>query len=736
MADDKAAHELRIDEMFTKGRALRTQGASHADILSNLWGMNEGCDCPLNDEEIVKVARRVCDRYAPGSDAQPREEAGVMFELPVITDAEIEAMDATELVGYRTLSYIYHGEDGTVHTRRARFKARTIKLKLSREFSSACSDYERREAQERIARQRSTSSVEIRVDGIPLSGLYIEDWTVDELGACRPKRVGKIEFTEWACHHPIIVSARIVDVDTSEERVRVAWRNGEHWCSMAVERATIASRQAIVAPFANMGVGVTTENAGVLVQYLGDLLAQNVGVIPIHRGVSRLGWINVEHEFAPYTADVQYDGEQANRAYYESVHERGSFNEWLKIIKEKRASLPFRALMAAAYAAPLTKRTGSQSFCVHLFGKTSLGKTVSLNAAASIWGACDTIVTPLNSTPVGLEFRAAFFHSLPLCLDELQSVGSGKDGDARMHKRTIQALVYTLTGGKSKSRGTKEGGMRAEAHWNTTILTTGEEPITDEHTPAGEVARILELELVEDIFRDGVEASAFMDAIRSNYGHAGRKYITAMIDAAQITDAYAFYRALVQRSSGIAAKQANACALLLTAERLACRHIYGMDELESDGAVMELFRFLLAHLRTVEEVDAASRAYTWMRGWVAVNRPAFITTTPPRFSMTAFDADDEKDPIGTHVFGKLEKDRWLINRNSLDDALAAAGYNPHMVTTEWQRRGWTEGEQASGRHKARPYKIVCIKGMDRMCYIIPLAGGPESERDREPGEDG
>ena len=104
-----------------------------------------------------------------------------------------------------------------------------------------------------------------------------------------------------------------------------------------------------------------------------------------------------------------------------------------------------------------------------LFGLTQLGEYIhSLNRA------------------VGQEMIAGFLNNMPLILDELQVV-SNKNG--------YDDVIYQLCEGVGRIRGHKGGGVQDMLTWSNTILTTGEQPITNAQSGTGAFLRVLDIDL-------------------------------------------------------------------------------------------------------------------------------------------------------------------------------------------------------------------------------------------------
>ena len=82
---------------------------------------------------------------------------------------------------------------------------------------------------------------------------------------------------------------------------------------------------------------------------------------------------------------------------------------------------------------------------------------------------------------------AGFFKNIPLALDELQTV---KDKFHSSDKMISPAMERN-----HKGRGSKNGGIDAGESWANTVISTGEEPMTDDKSGGGaknQAARFLQ----------------------------------------------------------------------------------------------------------------------------------------------------------------------------------------------------------------------------------------------------
>ena len=511
------------------------------------------------------------------------------------------------------------------------------------------------------------------------------EWVADDAGITKETYMGEIV----ACVHPLLPIRRLVNIDTGIEKLELAFRKGKQWRRMIFDRKQIASASAIVG-LSDYGVAVTSENAKFMVQYLHDVENLNYDKIPESSSVSRLGWIG-EEGFAPYVEDLVFDGDIAFKHFFESVSQRGSYDKWLKAVKQIRAdgNVPAKILIAAAFASVLVGPLNCLPFFVHLWGGTEAGKTVGLMLAASVWANPEMgkYIHTFNSTSVAQELSAAFCNSLPLILDELQIIKDRKDFDQ---------MIYQLSEGVGRSRGKKTGGLQRTETWSNCIITTGEQPISSSHSGGGAINRIIEISC-EDVklFKD---PAGLVDVIRKNYGHAGKAFIEGleqdgMLQVAKDTQKD-FYKQLT--STEITEKQALAASLIMTADALADMFIF------QDGQglqIKEVSQFLSTH----DEVSVNLKAYNWLMEWLAQNQ-------------AHFDENQDKYP---DVWGKMSFGSVSIIRSVFNKACNENGFNPTAFLS-WLKRN----EKLELQKNRKGYtKAVKVKGIACHCVVIKQVEG-------------
>lgn len=483
--------------------------------------------------------------------------------------------------------------------------------------------------------------------------LFSGEYIADDFGVAVQDKYG---FENVICRHPIMPVRRLVNVDSGEERLQIAYRKGRMWRSLIAEKSTIASSNKIL-DLASNGVLVTSENAKALSKYLLEIEDLNYDTIPEQKSVSRLGWVG--DGFSPYVEDLVFDGENNFKHIFNSVRSHGDREKWIEAMSELRAEKGVaRIALASSFASVLLQPCGLLSFFTHFWGGTEVGKSVLLLVAASVWASPEfgEYVTTFNSTLVGQEMTAAFLNSLPGCIDELQIQSSQGIKD-------FDKIIYQLAEGVGKTRGSKSGGLLKVNTWRNCFITNGEHPISNANSGGGAVNRIIEVEVTEKIHND---LPKLCGIIKANYGFAGREFVEylqtdgAIERVSQIQKKY--YKELLKSDS--TEKQAGSASAILTADFIATELIFkdGNNLTVDDLSVI---------MTKKDDVCVNSRAYEYIQELIGRN--------PNKFR-----ANDFGDYPG-ELWGKIETNEVYIIKSVFDREMSLAGFNSTAFLS-WAKR--------------------------------------------------
>lgn len=506
--------------------------------------------------------------------------------------------------------------------------------------------------------------------------LLTGNWKADEYGITIDTPYGE----KIACPHPIMPVLRLVNIDTGVEKLQLVYRKGKQWRNIIVDRKTIASNNSIIS-LADFGVGVTSENSKLLVQYLHDIENLNYDLITEKNSVSRLGWIDGAG-FSPYVEDLVFDGELCFKAFFDSVQEKGDLGEWLLLANKVRKDSTYaRIILAASFASVLVQPLGCLPFFVHLWGGTETGKTVGLMLAASVWANPEMgkYIHTFNSTNVGREKSAGFVNSLPLIFDELQIIAD---------KKSFDNEIYMLSEGIGRSRGAKTGGVQRLETWRNCMITSGEMPITTISSGGGAVNRIIEIECQERIFKEPHDVA---NTIRKNYGFAGKIFVEQLQKNGNLQYAERLFKEFYSQAIGKDAteKQSMAAALILTADTLATEWIF---EDHMALTIDEISEFL----QSKATVSPHQRAYEYLCEYVVVNKNKFCGRS-------------EYD----EVWGAFEGNFVYIARNIFNMICSKENFNPQALLSWLKKNGKIDapnkGFSKAKRINGEPCNCVCLQ---------------------------
>ena len=520
--------------------------------------------------------------------------------------------------------------------------------------------------------QKQQGSNKTRFTDGPLV-LNCGQWEATDTGIYKHELSGKgLPYKILACPHPILPVERLVNIDTNTEKLRLAFFKDDRWQYVTVDCTTCYNKQ-IITVLGDRGVMVTSETAKNLVCYLSDVVSLNMKdteegkAIPLYRSIARLGWIG--NDFCP---DVKYDGDQDFESIYNQVRTAGSRQAWYDMAGEIRKDIVVRLLLATSLASPLIERVGALPFVFHLWGTTSFGKTVSLMVAMSVWGNPESgcLTRSMNMTQNAMARTASFLYNLPFGADELQQIRSRWDN--------FDNLIMYLTEGIDKGRAKARGGIEELKTWRNCFIFTGEEPITKENSGGGTKNRVIEVEVTKPIYESGYTVA---NTIRENYGWAGKEFIeyVKLISVEELRIRYKLIFDEIMQKCDTTDKQAYSMALILLADELSCRCIFPQD---TPIQVEDISKYLHSN----KTVDIAERAYEWCINWIARNQNRFMP-----------DQNGE-------IWGKIEQDFALVNKEVLVEQLRLGGFEYGSVSRKWAENGYIiRNSQGKFIHNTKVY---------------------------------
>lgn len=523
--------------------------------------------------------------------------------------------------------------------------------------------------------------------GQPLT-LECGQWRANDSGVTMQRWDNKgMPIVVNACTHPILPTEILKNVDTSEERMRLAYFKHGTWSQVTVGRDICADNNSIVKVLSKIGIEVTSENAKSLVRYISDCVGYNPKTLEPKKSINRLGWSG--NEFMPYADDIVYDGDEEFDAVYKNIKQGGNYDTWKAHCSALRENRVVRMAFAASAASALLGLVNALPFVFHIWsGESGTGKTVAIMAAMSIWGnpKMGGLVKTMDVTQYYLTKSAAFLHSIPFAGDELQTI---KD----KWTTNFDKLIYRVTEGIMRGQGKASGGVKETMTWSNSFLFTGEEPITKVNSRAGSKNRVVEIEVEGKLIENGNHT---VSILTENYGFAGKVLVEYLqnTETKQLRDEYKqYFDAMCKLDT--TEKQAMAMACILVADRILVEQIF-TDETPF------IINDVKMHLRSANEVDVAERSYQAVLNWIAKN--------PIRFqSSTGTDAMNKGE-----VWGRIDADEEhpesppvaVLNKDVLCDFLEKSGFDYAAVSKKWAEKDrLVKNSQEKFVHQTKVYGI-------------------------------
>ncbi len=529
-------------------------------------------------------------------------------------------------------------------------------------------------------------------------------WVANDSGV----RTYTVQGERLACYHPILPVARMINIQTGKEKVKLKFKKGTIWKDIVVDKSIIASSSKIVA-LADYGVSVTSENSKALVSYLSDVENLNVEEIEVRNSTSKLGWIR--GDFVPYDLNVYFDNEFNFKMLYESIRTIGNREKWYDLVKKIRTKgrLEPKIYIAAAFASVLIEPLNALPFIVNLWGDTGKGKTVALMLAASIYAfpGNNEYVTDPKSTITALETRTNFLNNFPVLIDDMSQIKNKFDDD-------FSTLVYFLCSGKGKERSNVNLGINATNSWRNVFLTNNEHSLVTETMQGGAVNRIIDVEMSEGyIFDNGNQV---VELIKKNYGFAGKEFIELVKNMG--TDEISkiqkdFQERITKRAEQLGVekeeKQILPMSIILTADKLATENLF------QDGQYLN-FAECFELLKDKDAVSENQRAYEYMISEIGINKNNFI--------IPGATGDDYRQ-----IWGTIESGYAVILKNIFDKICKEANCSSRTFLS-WGRKKELVKVGKDGKNTITKR----INGMVQRCVWLKLPDDGNEFVDVEDGQ--
>lgn len=460
---------------------------------------------------------------------------------------------------------------------------------------------------------------------------------------------------------PLYVTKRLRTVVEKEEKLELRYKRDGEWHSIIADRSQATFTDGLKL-LSDRGLPVTGENAMKVVKFITQFETLNRDVIPLEQTVTKAGWIGTSLFYPGHAGDISYTPEYGTLATEAAFACSGTLEAWDEVIAPLCQSHPLARLqIAASFAAPLLQVVGHRNFVVHLHGRSGSGKSATLFAAMSIWGAPSALVGNFNTTAVGLEHRLSMSNGLPVALNERQHANKGVD-----------QLVYMAGEGAGRTRGAKAGGLRSMQTWQMILLTNGEEPLVSEHAPEGARTRAIEIE--GEPIDDDALASSLYDLTATNHGHAGRVYMGDVLKRlgngpASIKSDYDYWHGWIKEvGEDKIPAHLSALAIIALADVYRQVDVSGMKDDKARESTAAWMLKMIHKVPSKGEASEARREHDFVLDLVAKNKSRFTVETALGEPGSYFE--------GAEHWGILTDDFVFMNPLIFREKLSESGLRP------------------------------------------------------------
>ena len=526
---------------------------------------------------------------------------------------------------------------------------------------------------------------------LPAACIVPEPYAVSSGGVWRRVVTEEAERIVPVTSAPLYVVGRLEDADTRACWLDLAWPDDSGaWRHHTMSRIQASDSRGVVG-LAEFGAPVHSGNAREVVAYLATLESDWRYHLPVRRTLSHCGWAG---RGAMVGTAWHGEGEVSMRppdgfaGLVEAIRQSGTLAGWTHLW-EQASGRPIPCLAVyASVASILLTPMGAPGCVLDVWSRTSVGKTITLRLAASVWGdpSPNGLVRQWGSTLTWRERAAEVLGSIPLLLDDTRQM-------PERDRETLPVSVYNHAFGMGRGRGRVEG-VQHQAAWRSWLISTGESPVLRGGGNDGARARCLSLE--GSPFADRASAVAVEVGADVHYGHLG-----PMVAAWAVSHLDALPSMYQER---VAAWSAASAGLGPIAQRLSAS-VAGLDvaatvihdHLGIPVPTCDPWALALAGLQAAESgadqplsawravyARGAARGLAWWgRGKGEVD--------PPGGWLGAWDSPlstGEEPPPG--ILPQVLR-AWLVED----------GHDYDATVAEWVRRGWVERDTEGRTTKPR-----------------------------------
>ena len=454
--------------------------------------------------------------------------------------------------------------------------------------------------------------------------------------------------------------------------------------------------------------------------------------LPTQDGSCKVGYVLPAQTIVPTGVALAEDVvlfDSVKTAVHQAFHASGTLEDWQALAERTRGHALHTFALCLAFGAPLLSLSNTENGGIHFFAKTSLGKTLIEQLAATVFGCgaapnfggSPTLVLSWHGTGNAIEARIASLNGPLIIIDD---VG---------HQQG-PVSIFGPTGGVSKGRAQGDGRLQASQTWSALILSTGEEAIahqiqTQGRRPikGGEAARFTDVP-VHGLLAAG--DPAVVEALKRDcgrtYGTAGVHFLQYVLDrfAGDPVDMQVTISGEVDRLRDQLCDEARAQGFALDTQhpramrRLALAALGGRWAAEA-GILPHTEEEVMAAVRAVRDawlaaqpfVSESKRALEAVRDYVLRYRGQMVETGQgPR-------------PLPSNCHGIVHQGKVILSEDAFREA--CAGLDPTLVLASLKDAGLLHQDDDQSKAHTKIAELGLRGARMVHIWLEPLLAEPE-----------
>ncbi|MCR6795764.1 DUF927 domain-containing protein [Bacillus cereus group sp. Bc005] len=493
------------------------------------------------------------------------------------------------------------------------------------------------------------------------------------------------------------VKSIYINSETNKTNYELAWIDHRGKERTTIQSANVCSNSRKIVELADLGLQITSSNSKEVVEYIDEYKHHAGNEIDVKYFIERLGYHKksfvMPHETINKKDLIFMPNSEGDKQYTEGFSKNGTLEEWKKNIFDRVKKYPYAMMfLMSSFASVLLEKFNMKPFIVEISGNTSLGKTISMEVASTVWGDPKTLIEKWNTTMTAVGRRAGLLRNLPLFLDDT------KNGVEKM----IHSIVYQFTQGVEKTRGNLTGTQTAQT-WSNIMLSTGEKKITEFGHNAGVAGRVLTINKAPF----GRNNSELVDLLEFDmceyYGTAGIAFLEWLMNE-EIAIWKERYKLLIEEYS----KMANGNNVIKRlSKNMALIHITSLmvnEALQVDFEDSLLYDLWKEMIETNKEIDKPRQAMEDLYEQCLMNKTQFVYGP---------ECLEIKGAWGDWEYNNSKCNRIAMYPSKVKELLENMGYDANTIINEWNNKGWLK---ASEKRTTIAVRLI-LGGVKKMIVI-------------------